>query len=67
MLLLFLVTLITSIVDFVLSNIAVTHISDTLHSYLYQFVILSVVDSLYAPFFLICLFLIILSGSFSST
>src|ERR1043166_7469825 len=59
MLLLFLVTLVTSIVDFVLSNIAVTHISDTLHSYLYQFVILSVVDSLYAPFFLICLFLII--------
>ena len=60
MLLLFLVTVITSIVDFVLSNIAVTPISDTLHSYLYQFVILSVVDSLYAPFFLICLFLIIL-------
>ena len=67
MLLLFLVTLVTSIVDFVLSNIAVTPISDTLHSYLYQFVILSVVDSLYAPFFLICLFLIIPSGSFSST
>ena len=65
MLLLFLVTLVTSILDFVLSNIAVIQISDTLHSYLYQFVILSVVDSLYAPFFLICLFLIIPSGSIS--
>ena len=63
MMLLFLVTLVTSILDFVLSNIAVIQISDTLHSYLYQFVILSVVDSLYAPFFLICLFLIIPSGS----
>lgn len=67
MLLLFLVTLVISILDFVLSNIAVIHISDTLNSYLYQFVILSVVDSLYAPFFLICLFLIKLSGSFLST
>jgi hypothetical protein len=67
MLSLFLVTLVTSIIDFVLSNIEVTHISDTLDSYLYQFVILSVVDSLYAPFFLICLFLIIPSGSISSS
>ena len=66
MLLLFLVTLVTSILDFVLTNVAVTHISDTLQSYLYQFVILSIVDSLYAPFFLICLFLIILSGPFAS-
>jgi hypothetical protein len=66
MLLLFLVTLGTSILDFILSNMAVTHISDTLHSYLYQFVILSVIDSLYAPFFLVCLFLIIPSGSSSS-
>ena len=57
MLLLFLVTLVTSILDFVLTNVAVTHISDTLQSYLYQFVILSIVDSLYAPFFLICLYL----------
>lgn len=65
MLLLFLVTLVTSILDFVLSNIAITPISDALHSYLYQFVILSVVDSLYAPFFLICLFLIIPPGSIS--
>jgi hypothetical protein len=56
MLLLFLVTLVISILDFVLSNIAVTPVSDTLHTYLYQFVILSVVDSLYAPFFLIAYF-----------
>jgi hypothetical protein len=65
MLSLFLVTLVISILDFVLSNIAITHILDALHSYLYQFVILSVVDSLYAPFFLICLFLIIPSGQIS--
>jgi hypothetical protein len=66
MLLLFLVALVTSILDFVLTDVAVIHITDTLQSYLYQFVILSIVDSLYAPFFLICLFLIILSGPFSS-
>jgi hypothetical protein len=30
-------------------------------------VILSVIDLLYAPFFIICLFLIVLSGSFPST
>jgi hypothetical protein len=67
MLLLFLVTLVTSIIDFVFSNIAVIHISDILHSYLFQFVILSVADSLYAPFFLICLFLIISLDSISSS
>jgi hypothetical protein len=66
MLLLFLVTLATSILDFVLTNIAVTHIPNTLELYLYQFVILSIIDSLYAPFFLVWLFLIILSGSLSS-
>ena len=67
MLLLFIVALVASILDFVLTNIAVTHISGTLQIYLYQFVILSVVDSLFAPFFLVCLFLIILSRSFSSS
>ncbi|HET7149625.1 MAG TPA: hypothetical protein VFI73_14150 [Candidatus Nitrosopolaris sp.] len=66
MLLLFIVTLVASIIDFVLTNIAVTHNSDALQMYLYQFVILSVVESLFAPFFLVCLFLIILSRSFSS-
>lgn len=66
MLLLFLVTLVTSILDFVITNIAVIRISDALQLYLYQFVILSIADSLYAPFFLICLFFIILSRSFSS-
>jgi uncharacterized protein with PQ loop repeat len=60
MLLLFFVSLVISILDFILSNIEVSHISDTLGSYLYQFVILSIVDSLYAPFSLVCLFLIIL-------
>jgi hypothetical protein len=67
MLLLFIVTLVTSILDFVLTNIAVIHIPDTLQIYLYQFVVLTIVDSLFAPFFLVCLFLIILSRSFSSS
>ena len=65
MLLLFLVTLVSSILDFVLTNIAVIHISNVIQSYIYQFVILSIIDSLYAPFFIICLFLIVLSGSFT--
>ncbi len=66
MLVLFLVTLVSSILDFVLTNVAVTHISNAIQSYIYQFVILSIIDSLYAPFFIVCLFLIILSGSFLS-
>ena len=64
MLLLFIVTLGTSILDFVLTNIAVIHIPDTLQIYLYQFVVLTIVDSLFAPFFLVCLFLVILPRSF---
>lgn len=66
MLLLFLVTLLTSILDFILTNISVVPISESLRLYLYQFVILSIVDSLYAPFFLICLFMLVLSRSFQS-
>jgi sugar phosphate permease len=58
MLLLFLVTLVISILDFVLTNIAIIRISNVLQLYLYQFMILSIVDSLYAPFFLVCLFLL---------
>jgi len=65
-LLLFLVTLVISVLDFVLTNIAVIHVSNTLQLYLYQFVILSLIHSLYAPLFLVWLFLIILSGSYSS-
>jgi hypothetical protein len=66
MLLLFLVTLVISILDFVLTNIAIIRISNVLQLYLYQFMILSIVDSLYAPFFLVCLFFIALSRSFTS-
>jgi hypothetical protein len=66
MLLLFLVTLVISILDFVLTNIAIIRISNVLQLYLYQFMILSIVDSLYVPFFLVCLFFIALSRSFTS-
>ena len=66
MLLLFLVTLVISILDFVLANIAVIRISNVLQLYLYQFMILSIVDSVYAPLFSICLFFIALSRSFTS-
>jgi hypothetical protein len=65
MLLLFLVTLVISILDFVLTNIAIIRISNVLQLYLYQIMILSIVDSLYAPFFLVCLFFIALSRSFT--
>ncbi|MGB8934416.1 MAG: hypothetical protein WCC17_04850 [Candidatus Nitrosopolaris sp.] len=65
LLLLFLVTLVISILDFVLTNIAIIRISNVLQLYLYQFMILSIVDSLYAPFFLVCLFFIALSRSFT--
>jgi len=67
MLLLFLVTMVISVLDFILTNIAVVRISDSSQLYLYQFLILSVVDSLYAPFFLICLFILVLSRPFQST
>jgi hypothetical protein len=66
LLLLFLVTLVISILDFVLTNIAIISISNVLQLYLYQFMILSIVGSLYAPFFLVCLFFIALSRSFTS-
>jgi len=64
-LLLFLVTLVISILDFILTNIKVIRISNVLQLYLYQFMILCIVDSVYAPFFLICIFFIV-SRSFTS-
>jgi len=66
LLLLFLVTLVISMLDFVLTNVAIIRISNVLQLYLYQFMILSIVGSLYAPFFLVCLFFIALSRSFTS-
>jgi hypothetical protein len=66
MLLLFLIMLVTSILDFVLTNVAIIRISNVMQLYIYQFMILSIVGSLYAPFFLICLFFIALSRSFTS-
>ncbi len=66
MLLLFLIMLVTSILEFVLTNVAIIRISNVLQLYIYQFMILSIVGSLYAPFFLICLFFIALSRSFTS-
>lgn len=65
LLLLFLVTLVISILDFALTNTAIIRISNVLQLYLYQIMILSIVDSLYAPFFLVCLFFIALSRSFT--
>src|SRR5215469_5331049 len=66
LLLLFLVTLVISMLDFVLTNVAIIRISNVLQLYLYQFMILSIVGSLYAPFFLVCLFFIAVSRSFTS-
>jgi len=56
---LLLLTLIFSVVGFILTNIAIVPIANTLNLYLFQFVISNVIGTLYFPFFLICLFLIL--------
>jgi hypothetical protein len=55
---LFFFTLMVSIVGFILTNIAVFPLASTLALYLFQFVILNIVISIFWPFFLVCLFFI---------
>jgi len=54
---LFILTTLISILGFVLTNIAVFPIADTLSLYLLQFVVLNIIGAIYSPFFLVCLFL----------
>jgi hypothetical protein len=56
---LFLLTLIISIIGFIVTNIAILPIANILNLYLIQFVIVNIIGTLYSPFFLICLFLIL--------
>jgi hypothetical protein len=62
---LFLVTIVISILGFMLTNIAIVSIVDSLSMYMFQFVISSVVGMIYSPFYLICLFFILLPRSYA--
>ena len=57
---LFLLTLIVSVIGFIVTNIAILPIVNILNLYLIQYVIVNIIGTLYSPFFLICLFLILL-------
>ncbi|HEX7179259.1 MAG TPA: hypothetical protein VF220_05990 [Nitrososphaeraceae archaeon] len=56
---LFLLTLIISGIGFIVTNIAILPIANILNLYLIQYVIVNIIGTLYSPFFLICLFLIL--------
>lgn len=56
---LYLLTLIISTIGFIVMNIAILPIANVLNLYLIQFVISNIIGTLYSPFFLICLFLIL--------
>ena len=56
---LFLLTLTISLIGFIVTNIAILPITNILNLYLIQFVIANIIGTLYSPFFLICLFLIL--------
>ena len=58
---LFILTTLISILGFVLTNIAVLPIADSLTLYPLQFVVLNIIGAIYSPFFLVCLFLTFLS------
>jgi hypothetical protein len=60
--LLFVVTILILIIEFILTNIAVvSSITDSLNLYIIQYIALNIIGAVYSPFFLICLFLILLS------
>jgi hypothetical protein len=60
----FVLTSIISVVGFMLTNIAILPIASSLNVYLFQFVISSIIGTLYLPFFLVCLFLILSPRSY---
>jgi hypothetical protein len=61
---LLLVTLVISILGFVLTNIAIIPISESLNMYMFQFTISSAIGTIYSPFYLIYLFFILLHRSY---
>ena len=55
----FILTSLNSAVGFTVMIIAILPIASSINLYLFQFVISSVIGTLYSPFFLICLFFIL--------
>ena len=62
--LLFILSILISVMEFVLTDIAVIPIADGLSLYVLQFAILNVIEAIYSPFFLVCLFLMFMSRPF---
>ena len=62
--LLFILSTLTSIVMFVLTDIAVIPVADGLSLYMIQFAIVNIIGAIYSPFFLVCLFLTFMSRPF---
>lgn len=58
-----LVTVVISILGFILTNIAIISVAESLNMYILQFIISSIIGTIYSPFYLICLFLILLPRS----
>jgi hypothetical protein len=58
-----LVTVVISILGFILTNIAIISVAESLNMYIFQFTISSIIGTIYSPFYLICLFLILLPRS----
>jgi hypothetical protein len=61
---LFILSTLTSIIGFVLTDIAVIPVADGLSLYILQFAILNIIGAIYSPFFLVCLFLTFMSRPF---
>lgn len=61
---LLLVTLVISILGFVLTNIVIIPVAESLNMYMFQFAISSIIGTIYSPFYLICLFFILLPRSY---
>ena len=62
--LLFILSILTSVIWFVLTDIAVIPVADGLSLYILQFAILNIIGAIYSPFFLVCLFLTFMSRPF---
>ena len=62
--LLFILSTLTSIIGFVLTDIVVIPVADGLSLYILQFAILNIIGAIYSPFFLVCLFLMFMSRPF---
>jgi hypothetical protein len=62
--LLFVLSTLTSIIGFVLTDIVVIPVADGLSLYILQFAMLNIIGAIYSPFFLVCLFLMFMSRPF---